>query len=162
VVTTSSPSNAAEARRFAGDAAIVDHTQPPDEVVEQLAKLGPFDFLFDAITTPATKPVLAGVLRRQGGGVYWSVAPTGPEPDADLPAGVERKGASYPAVVEANEETNRWFFDELLPAGLASGDVTVPKILKLPGGLKSAQDALDRMVKNETGGAKLVVDPWET
>jgi len=162
VVTTSSPANMAETRRFAGAGAVVDHTQAADAVAAQLAALGPFDFAFDAITTAASKPVLAGVLRRQGGGVYWSVMPAGPEPDADLPAGVERRGASYPAVVEADEETNRWFFDELLPAGLASGDVTVPKILKLPGGLKSAQDALDRMAKNETGGAKLVVDPWET
>lgn len=160
VVTTSSPANIAEVRRFAPDSAIIDHILPQAEVIDQLAKLGPFDYLFDTITTPATKPVLAGVLQRQGGGVYWSVAPASPDPD--LPAGVERKGASYPGIVEADEEANRWFFDELLTAGLASGAVTAPKIQKLSGGLNSVQDALDRMMKNTAGGAKLVVDPWET
>lgn len=160
VVTTSSPKNKADVEMFASDGVIIDHTLSKDKLVDAIVKEGPYDYLFDTITSPATKPILAGVLVAQGGGSYWSVAAAYPE--SDLPSNVERKGMSYPPLVEGNEEVRKWFYEEYLPRGLESGAVSIPKIEKLKGGLGAVQDALDKMREGKTGGAKLIADPWET
>lgn len=161
LVTTSSPRNVDEVKRFSPDAKIVLHTLPKEEVIEALIAEGPYDFVFDAINLPDTRVIVGPVVKKFGGGAYWSAQPVW-GPDADLPEGVERKGASYPPLVESNEEVRKWFFEEYVPKGLSSGAITVPRLEKIGGGLNGIPDALERLGTGKVSGGKLVLNPWET
>ena len=47
-----------------------------------------------------------------------------------------------------------------LPQGISNGAITLLLVEKVRGGLKGANEALDRLQKG-TGGVKLIADPWE-
>ena len=162
VVATASPRTKDEVKRFCPAATIVDHTMPREQLVQALVAEGPYDHFFDTITKPETKLIVAEVVKKLlGGGAFWSSQPArGPEPE--LPDGVERKGDSFPGLVDAKEEVRKWAVEEYLPKGLASGAITAPRIEKIAEGLKGVPGALERFGEGKVSGAKLVVDPWET
>jgi NADPH:quinone reductase-like Zn-dependent oxidoreductase len=83
VITTSSPADHALVSGFRA-AAVVDHTQSADDVVAALKQHGPYDFAFDAISTPPATAINAAVLGAQSGNiVLYSVGP--PPADVDIP-----------------------------------------------------------------------------
>lgn len=161
VVTTASPRTMDEVKRFCPSATILDHTLPHGELVEALVASGPYAYSLDTIAKPETTAVVADVLKRSGGGVFWSSQPV-QGPDPNMPEGVERKGESYPVQVELNEELRKWTFEEYLPKGLIGGLITAPRIEKVAGGLSSVPSALERFGEGQVSGVKLVVDPSET
>jgi NADPH:quinone reductase-like Zn-dependent oxidoreductase len=163
VVTTSSPRNMDQVRPL-GATKIVDHTKAPEKVVEQLAAEGPYAYIFDTIALPTTTSVVAQVMaaniKAGGTGSFQATMPD--VQPFEYPAGVEKESSSYAGLIDdvTNKAVGRWFYEELVPKGLASGRIVPPRIEKMKGGLSRVQEALDRMMKG-VSGVKLVVDPWE-
>ena len=80
-----------------------------------------------------------------------------------IPSNVVRRFESYGWVFgePQHKELKDWFYNELVPRGLASGTVIPTRSEWINGGLGKTQHALDLMAADKVSGHKLVLDPWE-
>lgn len=159
VITTSSPHNHAFVSTL-GAATIIDHTQPADRILAELREHEPYDAIFDSIgLTPVTD--ILGEFLTPKGGAYNTLIPTNGD-EKPLPDNVERKFAPYSWALEeeANAEIARWFYEEYVPTGLASGQIIPTRQEAVKGGLGKVQEVLDRMGAGAVSGHKLVMNPW--
>ena len=161
VVTTSSQRN----RDFVaslGPSAILDHTKSAGQIVEDLRAHGPYYKILDTIGLPPVTDILVEYLASVDGGSYNTLIPTlgGEKP---IPSNVVRKFESYGWVFDQpqHEELKDWFYNELVPHGLAYGKVIPTRSHWIDGGLEKTQHALNLMAKNKVSGHKLVMDPWK-
>ena len=156
VITTSSPKNKGFVQSL-GPSSIIDHTLPQEELLSTMQSLGPYEFIFDAIGLPPTSDLLGRYLHAIGGGTYWSTG----LPGKPLPDDVQCKFAPYSLAMDKpeNHEFRAWFYQELVPKGLESGIIVPTRPQWIEGGLDQAQEALDRMLKGEVSGRKLLMDP---
>ena len=161
VVTTSSPRNHDFVASL-GPTTILDHTEPADKFVEDLRAHGPYYKTLDTIGLPPVTDMLCEYLSSVGGGSYNTLIPLlgGEKP---VPDNVNRRFESYGWIFSEpqHKEFKEWFFNELVPKGLASGTVVPTRAQWVKGGLKQAQHALDLMDRGDVSGHKLVMDPWE-
>ncbi|KAL9003237.1 MAG: hypothetical protein Q9188_003877 [Gyalolechia gomerana] len=159
VITTSSPQNRAFVASL-GPAYIVDHTLPSLSVLAELKSRGPFDAILDTIGLAPITDIISEYLFSLGGGAYNSLIP--PVGNKPIPTSVERRFAPYNWALEeeANKHISRWFFDEYLPQGLATGLIVPTRQHVLGGGLGKVQEALDLMHQGGISGHKLIMDPW--
>lgn len=160
VVTTSSPRNR-EYVESLGPQVIVDHTQSAQQIVETLHANGPYHAILDTIGVPSVTEIIAGYLSDNGGGSYCSLVPHSPDAKP-VPENVERRFEVYTMVFGDSqyESFSKWFFEKLLPEGLATGIIVPTRPQWIKGGLEQAQHALDIMDNGEVSGHKLVLDPW--
>lgn len=159
VITTSSPQNYAFVSTL-GAATIIDHTQPANKILAELREHEPYDAIFDSIgLTPVTN--ILGELLTPKGGAYNTLIPLNGD-EKPLPANVERKFAPYSWALEeeANAGIARWFYEEYVPKGLASGQIIPTRQEIVEGGLGKVQEVLDRMGAGAVSGHKLVMNPW--
>lgn len=160
VVTTSSPQHRAFVESL-GPAHIIDHTQPPDALLQQLKEHGPYDAIFDTIGIPPVTNLVYDYLASVGGGSYNTIIPPigGEKP---VPANVERKFAPYSWAFEEPQHLQfaRWFYEEYVPKGLESGLIVPTRPQVVPGGLDQVQHALDLMDQYKVSGHKLILYPW--
>ena len=161
IVTTSSPKNHGLVQTLGPDH-IIDHTQSPNAILNDLIAYGPYDKIFDAIGLPPVTTLLTRYLSSLASPQkYHSVVPLlgGEEP---MPETIQRVFAPYSQAFEEpqNAELKRWFFEELLPRGLESGHIKPTPVRKVEGGLERVQEALDMMARSEQSCEKLILDPW--
>lgn len=160
VVTTSSPKHTDFVKSL-GPEHVIDHTQSPGAIVQELKSHGPYDAIFDGIGILAVTNILYEYLGSIGGGKYNTTLPPmggeNPQPD-----NVERLFAPYGFALDdpANKELAQWFYKELIPKGLENGIVVPTRPQMVPGGLDQVQHALDTMMENKVSGHKLVLYPW--
>jgi NADPH:quinone reductase-like Zn-dependent oxidoreductase len=159
VISTSSPRNNGLVSGFG--ATIVDHTQPAEAVIAELKQRGPYDFAFDAISTPAATAINAAVLGAQSGDiVLYSVGPP-PPADVVIPDNVSRVNKSWPGHLAAADPTyDEWVFTKYIPEGVAAGKLKSVPTDVVKGGLGAVDEALRRLEKG-VSGQKLIVYPWE-
>lgn len=165
VVTTSSPANKGFVQSL-GAAAIIDHTQNQERIVEGIKQYGPYEAgWFDSIGKPATTLIMAAYLSSTGGGKYFTVQPPlGPDdPAHNLPSNVERVFVSYPGELAKpeHEELQRWMIRDYIPNGLENGAIVPTRFEKISGGLKAIQTKAMPLLLDGVSGKKLVLDPWE-
>jgi NADPH:quinone reductase-like Zn-dependent oxidoreductase len=159
VITTSSPGNNALVSGLG--ATVVDHTQPAEAVIEALKQHGPYDFAFDAISTPSATAINAAVLGAQSEDiVLYSVGPP-PPADVVIPKNVTRVNKSWPGHLAAADPTfDEWVFTKYIPGALAAGKLTGVPTEVVKGGLGAVDEALTKLQKG-VSGRKLVLHPWE-
>lgn len=161
VVTTSSPKNHDFVSSL-GPAIVIDHTQPTSKVAVDLREYGPYHKILDTIGLPPVTNIMTEYLSSIGGGSYNSLVPAlGSE--NPIPNNVERKFESYGWIYDQpqHKELREWFYNELVPQGLATGIIIPTRPQWVKGGLEKTQHALDLMDRGEVSGHKLVMDPWE-
>jgi NADPH:quinone reductase-like Zn-dependent oxidoreductase len=159
VISTSSPRHNAFVSGFG--ATIVDHTQPADAVIAGLKQHGPYDFAFDAISTPAATAINAAVLGAQSGDiVLYSVGPP-PPADVVIPGNVTRVNKSWPGHLAATDpKYDEWVFTKYIPGAVAAGKIKSVPTEVVKGGLGAVNEALKKLEKG-VSGRKLVLYPWE-
>jgi NADPH:quinone reductase-like Zn-dependent oxidoreductase len=161
VVTTSSPKNYDFVVSL-GPVIVIDHTQPANKVVGDLWEHGPYHKILDTIGLPPVTNIMTEYLSSIGGGSYNSLVPLlgGENP---VPDNVERKFESYGWVYDQpqHKELREWFYNKLVPQGLATETIIPTRAQWVKGGLEKTQSALDLMDRGEVSGHKLVMDPWE-
>ncbi|OJJ46856.1 hypothetical protein ASPZODRAFT_131748 [Penicilliopsis zonata CBS 506.65] len=160
VITTSSPQNRGFVESL-GPVAVIDHTLPADQIADQIRAHGPYDAILDTIGLPPVTNMLVGYLSSLGGGTYNTMTPLfGPE--NPVPDTVQRRFAPYSWSFEqpANLDFARWFYEEYVPQGLASGLIVPTRPQWVHGGLAKAQHALDLLDQNAVSGHKLVMNSW--
>jgi NADPH:quinone reductase-like Zn-dependent oxidoreductase len=159
VVTTSSPKHKAYVESLNPDY-IIDHTQAPDTLLNEVTRQGPYDAIFDTIGIPPVTNLLFDYLSSVGGGFYNTIIPPvgGEKP---MPANVERKFAPYSFAFSEpkNQKLSRWFYEEYVPKGLESGLIVATRPQLVGGGLESVQHALDLVDQNQVSGHKLILYP---
>lgn len=158
VVSTSSPANNALVSGFG--ASVIDHTQPKDTVITELKQQGPYNFAFDAISTPAATAINVAVLESQPGSItLYAVGP--PSADVVLPENVSRVYKSWPghlATVDAIYD--EWVFTKYIPEAIAAGKLKSVPTEVVKGGLGGVDEAFNRLQKG-VSGRKLILNPWE-
>ncbi|KAF4469574.1 alcohol dehydrogenase [Fusarium albosuccineum] len=161
VVTTSSPKNHDYVDSL-GPVAVIDHTQSPERIVQDLQVNGPYHRIFDTVGIPPVTNLLIDYLSSVGGGVYNTLIPVFPG-TKEIPDNVERRFESYSWIFSdpKHEELKKWYYQTLVPQGLASGVIVPTPSQRVSGGLDKTQHALDIMGRGEVSGHKLVMDPWE-
>jgi NADPH:quinone reductase-like Zn-dependent oxidoreductase len=116
---------------------------------------------FDAISENGTAVLTASVLTacNPTSGTKGTLVTALPWPaDVQLPENVTTDQTMAHSISAENSEVGAWLFNEWLPAALESGTFKPsPKAQVVPGGLKSAQKAID-MVKKGISGRKLVLE----
>ena len=161
VVTTSSPKNDDFVASL-GPAIIIDHTKPANKIVEDLRAHGPYHKILDTIGLPPVTNIMIEYLSSTGGGSYNTLIPPlgGENP---IPGNVERIFKSYGWVYNEpqHKEIRDWFYNQLVPQGLATKTIVPTRPQWVKGGLEKAQHALNLMDRGEVSGHKLVMDPWE-
>lgn len=159
VISTSSPANHALVSSFR-PAALVDHTQPADDVVAALKLHGPYDFAFDAISTPPATAINAAVLGAQSGNiVLYSVGP--PPADVEIPENVTRVYKSWPASLAATDPSfDEWVFVKYIPDAVAAGTLTSVPLELIHGGLGAVDEGLRKLEKG-VSVQKLILYQWE-
>ncbi|KAE9367331.1 putative alcohol dehydrogenase [Stipitochalara longipes BDJ] len=159
VISTSSPANHALVSGFRA-AAVVDHTQSADDVVAALKQHGPYDFAFDAISTPPATAINAGVLGAQSGGiVLYSVGP--PPADVDIPKNVTRVNKAWPGALAALDPSfDEWVFVKYIPEAVAAGTLKSVPLELVHGGLGAVDEALRKLEKG-VSARKLILYQWE-
>jgi len=159
VISTSSPRNNALVSGFG--ATVIDHTQPAEAVIAALKQHGPYDFAFDAISTPAAAAINAAVLGAQSGNiVLYSVGPP-PPADVVIPKNVSRVNKSWPGALAAADPTyDEWVFTKYIPGALAAGKLKGVPTEVVKGGLGAVDEALRKLEKG-VSGRKLILYPWE-
>ena len=87
-----------------------------EEVIAELKKHGPYDFAFNAISSPEATAVSAAVLGVQSGDiVLYSVGPA----DIAIPKNVSRVTKNWPAyLLEADPQFDYWIFKKYIPEAL--------------------------------------------
>jgi NADPH:quinone reductase-like Zn-dependent oxidoreductase len=159
VVTTSSPKHK-DYVELLNPNRIIDHTQAPDALLDEVKEQGPYDAIFDAIGIPPVTNLMFDYLGSLGGGSYNTTThPVGGE--KPIPAHVERKLAPYSFAFNEpkNQKLARWFYEEYVPKGLESGLIVATRPQLVEGGLESVQHALDMMDQNQVSGHKLILYP---
>jgi len=159
VISTSSPGNNALVSGFG--ATVVDHTKPTEAVIAALKQHGPYDFAFDAISTPAATAVNAAVLGAQSSNiVLYSVGPP-PPADVVIPKNVSRVNKSWPGYLAATDPTyDEWVFTKYIPEALAASKLKGVPTEVVKGGLGAVDEALRKLEKG-VSGRKLILYPWE-
>jgi len=159
VISTSSPANHALVSGFK-PAVVVDHTQSSEDVVAALKKHGPYDFAFDAISTPPAKAINAAVLGAQSGDiVLYSVGP--PPADVDIPKNVSRVVKAWPAALAASDPSfDEWVFVKYIPEAVAAGTLKSIPLEVVHGGLGAVDEALRKLEKG-VSAKKLILYQWE-
>jgi NADPH:quinone reductase-like Zn-dependent oxidoreductase len=159
VISTSSPANHALVSGFRA-AAVVDHTQSADDVVAALKQHGPYDFAFDAISTPPATAINAAVLGAQSGDiVLYSVGP--PPADVDIPKNVARVNKAWPASLAAsNPSFDEWVFVKYIPEAVAAGTLKSVPLELIHGGLGAVDEGLRKLEKG-VSAQKLILYQWE-
>ena len=158
VITTSSSQNRAFVSSL-GATHVIDHTQDHAAIVAELKLRGPFDAIFDAIGLPPVTNILSDYLV-ENGGEYQTLLPLlGPE--NPVPSNVKRNFAAYSMglISDGNETLGRWYYQEYVPQGLASGAIIPTRQVLLEGGLEKVQEAMDRMGPAGVSGHKLLLNP---
>ncbi|KAI1788355.1 GroES-like protein [Ganoderma leucocontextum] len=160
IITTASPHNAAFLQTL-GATHVLDRNLSSDQLVAEAKKIagGPFEVVYDAVSTPDTLPV-GYALTAQGG----SLVVVNPDDELKSKGKVEGKDVHMAHglfVTEVNHETGRTLL-EALPALLESGDIKPNPTEILPGGLNGIVGGLERLKNNQVSGVKLVVRPQET
>jgi NADPH:quinone reductase-like Zn-dependent oxidoreductase len=159
VISTSSPRNNGLVSGFG--ATIVDHTQPAEAVIAELKQHGPYDFAFDAISTPAATAINAAVLGAQSGDIVLYSVGAPPPADVVIPDNVSRVNKSWPVHLAAADPTyDEWVFTKYIPEGVAAGKLKSVPTDVVKGGLGAVDEALRRLEKG-VSGQKLVLYPWE-
>ncbi|KAF2488199.1 chaperonin 10-like protein [Neohortaea acidophila] len=158
VITTSSPRNRSHVGSLKPDH-IIDHTQPHAEIVSEIASNGPYKCIFDAIGLPPVTSIMVEYLKGIGGCHYLAFIPPLPG-TIPIPANITREFDSFGWTLEKNADFKKWFYEELLPRGLASGVIKPTPTRWLEGGLGGVQEALDLMGDGKVSGQKLVLNPW--
>jgi NADPH:quinone reductase-like Zn-dependent oxidoreductase len=159
VTTTSSPNNRTFVESL-GPKHIIDHTQTPEAIVQQLKEHGPYDAILDCIGLPPVTKIFYDYLGSIGGGRYYTTLPPfGPE--IHQPENVERVFASYSLALNQPEHADlaQWLYKEYLPRGLESGLIIPTRPEIIPGGLEKVQHALDLMNQGRVSGRKLILYP---
>ena len=160
VVTTSSPANRDFVQSL-GPAHIIDHTQSPEAIVQEIKEHGPYAAIFDAIAIPPVTNIMFKYLGSVGCGAYNASIPLmgGEDP---APPNVEQRFASYPHSLSEPQHKylERWFYEEYLPEGLESGLIAPTRAQVVDGGLEGAQGALDLLAQKKVSGKKLIFYPW--
>lgn len=161
VVTTSSPRNHDYVASL-GPVAVINHCQSSEEVIAELRAQGPYYRILDTIGVPSVTDIIAGYLSSTGGGSYNTLVPVLPGAKP-IPDNVECRFESYSWIFDnpEHEEFRKWYYDVLLPQGLASAVIIPTRSQWISGGLENAQHALDLMGRGEVSGHKLMMDPWE-
>jgi len=156
VITTSSSKNRDFVQSL-GALAIIDHSQPGEELLSNIRSHGPYEVIFDAIGLPPVTDLLAEYLHSVGGGTYYSLL----VPEKPLPEDVQCKFAPYSLALDKPEyrEFRAWFYTELVPRGLQMDIITPTRPQWVSGGLGQAQEALDLMMEGKVTGRKLLMDP---
>jgi len=159
VISTSSPTNHALVSGFRA-AAVIDHTQSADDVVAALKQHGPYDFAFDAISTPPATAINAAVLGAQSGDiVLYSVGP--PPTDVDIPKNVTRVNKAWPAALAASDPSfDEWVFVKYIPEAVAAGTLKSVPLELIHGGLGAIDEALRKLEKG-VSAQKLILYQWE-
>jgi NADPH:quinone reductase-like Zn-dependent oxidoreductase len=159
VISTSSPGNKALVSGFG--ATVVDHTQPADAVIAALTQHGPYDFAFDAISTPAATAINAAVLGAQAGDIVLYSVGAPPPADVVIPKNVSRVNKSWPGALAAADPTyDAWVFTKYIPEALTAGKLKGVPTEVVKGGLGAVDAALKKLEKG-VSGRKLVLYPWE-
>jgi hypothetical protein len=159
VVTTSSAKHKAYVESLS-PSHIIDHSQAPEILLNEIKEQGPYDAIFDTIGTPLVTNLLFDYLGTLGGGSYNTIIPpVGSE--KPTPANVERKFAPYNWAFDEpkHQKLARWFYEEYVPKGLESGVIVATRPQLVEGGLEMAQHALDLMDQNQISGHKLILYP---
>ncbi|KAK4166874.1 chaperonin 10-like protein [Cladorrhinum sp. PSN259] len=161
VVTTSSPKNYDYVTSLGADV-VIDHRQNSDEIAKQIQAHGPYHRIWDTIGIPPVTNILTSYLAANGGGSYHTVIPVLPDPN-QIPKNVRVEFQPYSAIFynPANEAFRKWFYDTLVPQGLASRVIVPTPSQWVKGGLSSTQQALDLLSSGQVSGHKLVLNPWE-
>ncbi|KAJ4258238.1 hypothetical protein NW762_008387 [Fusarium torreyae] len=157
VVTTTSPQHKDFVSKL-GASNIIDHKQDAETVVKELIAAGPYEIVFDTISTAETVKLNADVVAAQGGdSVYALQPPFAPE---TLPEGVTRKFEGWSLLLgkEENAELLKWTFHTYFPEALASDSLISVPARKIPGGLNGLNDALDLLFSKGVSSEKVVVD----
>jgi len=159
VISTSSPANHALVSGFKA-AAVVDHTQAADAVIAALKQHGPYDFAFDAISTPPATAINAAVLGAQSGDiVLYSVGP--PPADVEIPKNVTRVVKAWPGALAASDPSfDEWVFVKYIPEAVAAGTLKSVPLELVHGGLGAVDEALRKLEKG-VSAQKLILYPWE-
>jgi NADPH:quinone reductase-like Zn-dependent oxidoreductase len=152
VITTSSPANREFVSKL-GAEHVINHKNDTAVVVDDLKKHGPYDYIVDCISLPSSIAIISRLVADMPAVVYGLL------PSRGL-FGIEYKFFPYSWILEegANAPMARWFYDEYVPQGLASGQI-VPTKHVLAGGLDKVQEVLDEMAEEKFSGYKYVVDP---
>ncbi|RSL54343.1 hypothetical protein CEP54_009941 [Fusarium duplospermum] len=161
VVTTSSPKNH-EYVASLGPTVVIDHTSPPDKIIQDLQTHGPYHRILDTIGVPPVTNIITKYLSNVGGGCYNTLIPVFPGTNP-IPDNVERRFESYSWIFNnpEHEEFKKWYYKTLVPQGLESGVIVPTPSQRVDGGLANTQHALDLMNRGEVSGHKLVLDPWD-
>ncbi|KAK3987344.1 chaperonin 10-like protein [Cladorrhinum sp. PSN332] len=161
VVTTSSPKNHDFVISLGADV-VIDHRQDPNEISKEIKANGPYHRIWDTIGIPPVTNILTSYLAANGGGGYHTVIPILPGTNP-IPENVNVEFRPYSAIFydPANEEFRKWFYQILVPEGLASGVIIPTPSQWVKGGLSSTQQALDLLSNCQVSGHKLILDPWE-
>ncbi|KAL0477629.1 zinc-binding alcohol dehydrogenase domain-containing protein [Acrasis kona] len=152
VVTTASKKHN-EYLTSLGASAVLDYSSPT--VVEDLKKLGPYEYAFDAIAEHGTTKKIAEILQPKGAKVAVTL-----DVSDELPENVKasRVGAAY---VLDGGEINNWLFKEYIPNALKNGKL-IPNVVQLEsGGIEGIQAALDSFADKGVSGKKIVLRPFE-
>ncbi|KAF5662847.1 zinc-binding alcohol dehydrogenase domain-containing protein [Fusarium heterosporum] len=157
VVTTFSPKHKDFVSKL-GASKIIDHTQEPESLLKSLIAAGPYDTVFDTISTGETVKLNAEIVAAQGGDSVYALQPAfGPE---TLPAGITRKFEGWSLLLgkEENAELLEWTFKTYFPQALANNKLIPVPARKIPGGLDGLNDGLDLLFYKGVSSEKVVVD----
>ncbi|RAK71479.1 zinc-binding alcohol dehydrogenase family protein [Aspergillus fijiensis CBS 313.89] len=162
VVTTASPANRPLVEARAAATHIIDHHQSRESLLDEIRTHGPYDGgIFEAIGSQTTTQLMADLLRDTGGQFFS----TSPSPGDDrLPTNVTKIWSGYSEDLVSNpenRESRAWFMERFLPRVLKDGTIWPNPGLWLPGGLRSAQRALDLLHEGRISGKKILINPQE-
>ncbi|KAM5538085.1 hypothetical protein V8D89_008282 [Ganoderma adspersum] len=160
IITTASLHNAPFLQTL-GATHVLDRNLPSDQLIAEATKLarGPFEIVYDAISTPDTLGV-AYALTARGGSLVVVL------PAEELATKAKEDGkhvhmANGLFIIPANHGIGRTLLDAL-PSLLVSGDIKPNRTEVLPGGLNGVVGGLERLKNNQVSGVKLVVRPEDT
>ncbi|KAF7593920.1 hypothetical protein BBP40_010622 [Aspergillus hancockii] len=134
----------------------IQYALSQEEIVTQIIKQGPFDYIFDSIGTLEVTKLIGQVVAAQGGGTFCSTG----RATYVLPPNVKKLNHAFPVLVlePDNDSIRKWFYEDFFPIAVTT-KITPPQIEKVPGGLAAVQRCLDRALAG-TSGPKLLIDPW--
>lgn len=155
VVVTASPRDV-NRQKGLGASDVIDYKA--EDVVERLAKLGPYKYIFTASGDPGSQKALASILQLQQGGKFASVLGG----EVELPSNVERIYTAFSQAAQNEEysEWRDWWYGDYLPKVLRNNLVEPVKFTKREGGLAALQQASADVFEGKIRG-KLVLDPQE-
>ncbi|KAM0438575.1 hypothetical protein ACHAPT_001327 [Fusarium lateritium] len=161
VVSTSSPKNHEHVASL-GPNVVIDHTSSPKDIIQNLQAYGPYHRILDTIGVPSVTNIITKYLSNNSGGSYNTLIPVFPGTNR-IPGNVERRFESYAWIFNdpKHEEFRKWYYETLVPQGLASGVIVPTPSQLVSGGLVNTQHALDLMDRGEVSGHKLIMDPWD-